>query len=145
MANIKQITVVLVTADLPGAGAAGIVYLGIAGREFALATAQDDYEPGSQTYVLGEGGNVENAARNDPRNPQLDTDDLDRYPVYIRAATQTEGTSTADWCLQQVHVTVNSGAPAAQEFTNPRLNSASGIWLSEESGQQLHLKRHDRA
>ncbi|WP_018386776.1 hypothetical protein [Wenjunlia vitaminophila] len=48
------------------------------------------------------------AERNDPRFPQLDTDDLDRYPVYLRYE-QPDNKRDEIWCLERVTATVNPG------------------------------------
>jgi hypothetical protein len=98
LADITKIVAHVRTADLPRAGNYGWVYLGIAGREFLLnAAGPAGTERGdSWTFVLGEDSNVENASHNDPRKPQLDTDDLDRYPTYIHF--EPAGHHPA-WCL----------------------------------------------
>ncbi|WP_031073119.1 hypothetical protein [Streptomyces sp. NRRL S-118] len=144
MADITKISAYLYTADVPAADTDGIVYLGIAGREFNLDSDSDDFERGAQfTYVLGEGSNVKNSEYNDPRKPQLDTDDLDRYPAYIRfvSAGQYPG-----WCLERVTVTVNPDSTTPHRFDNPRLiglGENHRIWLYNEGGNQLYLKRYD--
>ncbi|MEU4032437.1 hypothetical protein [Streptomyces anulatus] len=89
------------------------------------------------------GANVSNAQYVDPRFPQLDTDDLDRYPAYIRL--QPEGTEPA-WCLERVQVTVNPESQFKHRFENPRLideGEGKRIWLDASYGTTLHLKRFD--
>ncbi|MBX9399367.1 hypothetical protein K4749_38915 [Streptomyces sp. TRM72054] len=142
MSAITKITAEVTTADVAHAGTDGWVYLGIAGREFVLTIASiNNFEQGrSDTYVFGLDANVQNADYNDPRTPQLDTDDLDRYPVYLRF--EPEGTNPA-WCLERVTVTVNPGSETSHRFDNPRLVGAPRIWLDQAYGKQVGLKRYD--
>jgi hypothetical protein len=97
MSDIIRIRAKIETAHVDGAGTDAWVYLGIAGREFCLCPVDGgDYEQGSKTcFVLGvENTNsdpdssftdvrVKDDEWNDPRKPQLITEDLD-YPAYIR-------------------------------------------------------------
>ncbi|MFH8793567.1 hypothetical protein [Streptomyces sp. NPDC017941] len=142
MTDIHQITIALVTADVAGAATQGRIYLGIAGREFLLANSDRIARNGDNQFVLGEGGNVVNAYYNDPRRPQLDTEDLDLYPVYIRL--RAEGNDPA-WCLEQVCVAVDPRGPVRHQFSNPRLGGMhtdeARIWLGDDYGTRLHLRR----
>ncbi|MFD7992623.1 hypothetical protein [Streptomyces mexicanus] len=144
MAAINKIEAYLYTANVESAGTDGWVYLGIAGREFSLDSSNNDFEQGQTfTYVLGEGANVLEPDYNDPRKPQLDTDDLDRYPAYIRF--EPEGKYPA-WCLERVIVTVNPGSRTPHRFDNPRLVGSADnqrIWLDQKYGKVLYLKRYD--
>ncbi|MBT2445003.1 hypothetical protein J7E93_33910 [Streptomyces sp. ISL-36] len=144
MADITKISAYIYTADVANADTDATVYLCIGGREFNLDTDSDDFEVGAQyTYVLGEGANVKNAAYNDPRKPQLDTDDLDRYPVYIRFVSA--GTDPA-WYLERAIVTVNPDSATPHRFDNPRMVGTGEnhrIWLWKEGGEKLYLKRYD--
>ena len=84
MANLMRIDVTIQTGDRAGAGTDGSVYLGIAGREFHCDSTANDFERGSsRTYTFGDGANVRNGNRNDPRTPQLTREAVDRFPVYI--------------------------------------------------------------
>lgn len=143
MADITKIEAYVYTADVTAAGTDGWVYLGIAGREFLLDSSGNDFEQGSTfTYVLGEGANVLNGEYNDPRKPQLDTDDLDRYPAYIRF--EPAGSNPA-WCLERATVTVNGGSDVPHRFDNPRLVGTAEnqrIWLDQSYGKSVYLKRH---
>ncbi|QKW09257.1 hypothetical protein HUT18_25615 [Streptomyces sp. NA04227] len=144
MAAITKIDAYVYTADVANAGTNGWVYLGIAGREFHLDSTEDDFEQGKVfTYTLGDGANVKDPAYNDPRSPQLDTDDLDRYPAYLRF--EPAGSDPA-WCLERVIVTVNPGSQTPHRFDNPRLVGSSDnqrIWLDQQYGKQVGLKRFD--
>ncbi|MFC8006852.1 hypothetical protein ACFUCH_12060 [Streptomyces olivaceus] len=147
MPDITKIQVYLATADVAYASAEGRVYLGIAGREFALRKQGSDtkHQQGEQhTYTLGKDADVAQAQYNDPAQPTLDTDDLDRYPVYIRFVPSGEQPA---WCLEWVDVTVNPQAKIKHYFANPRLDGTDDkhrIWLDTEYGTVVHLKRNDQ-
>jgi hypothetical protein len=141
MADITKLSVQLSTATDAGAGTNGFVYVGIAGREFHVDSPRNDFEAGDNyTYVFGEGANVLDAGRNDPRQPRLDTDDLDRHPVYVRFG----GTNNDDdWCLDRVIVTV-SGGTNTSTYDTPRLVGTGNdgkIWLGKRFGETLYLRR----
>jgi hypothetical protein len=106
--RITKIEVSIRTVEGTDTGTDGAVYLGMGGREFLLDTAYDDYEPPTGThvsdeFVLGESGNVLNAAGNDPRSPQLHVADLDRFPSYIRFKPVS---GSDDWHVESVGVLV---------------------------------------
>ncbi|CAL9467432.1 hypothetical protein [Streptomyces sp. enrichment culture] len=146
MARITRIEAHVRTADVPHGGTQGWVYLGIAGREFVLnasGTADGTRTGNNWTFVLGEDANVENSAYNDPRRPQLNTDNLDRYPTYVRF--EPVGPDPA-WCLERVVVSVNSDTDHSHTFDNPDLadfGEDRRLWLGQEYGKQLYLKRYD--
>ncbi|MGW8989810.1 hypothetical protein ACWGRF_07765 [Streptomyces zhihengii] len=89
MAPITQIRAHVETADVGGAGSDSWIYLGVGGREFLLDLQgrSDTGRAADDTYYFGEGTNADNAEYNDPRKPQLDTDDLAHFPVYLRMET----------------------------------------------------------
>ncbi|GAA4888609.1 hypothetical protein ACFPM3_18620 [Streptomyces coeruleoprunus] len=146
MAKINRIEAHIRTADVSHAGTQGWVYLGIAGREFVLdaaGTSSGTRTGDNWTFVLGEDANVENAAYNDPRRPQLYTDNLDRYPVYLRF--EPIGPDPA-WCLERVVVDVNPDTDHPQTFDNPDLadfGEDRRLWLGQEYGKCLFLKRYN--
>ena len=91
MPAIEIIDIKIVTGNVSGAGTDGEVYLGICGREFRLDTSGDDFKRGANDiFRLGSNANIKNKERNDPRNPQHRTDDLDKFPVYIRLEPRHE-------------------------------------------------------
>ncbi|MEU2675244.1 hypothetical protein ABZ622_42025 [Streptomyces sp. NPDC007164] len=142
MTDITQVSVQLWTATEAGAGTNGFVYIGVAGREFHVDSSRDDFESGDNyTYVFGIGANVLDSARNDPRLPRLDTDDADRYPVYLRF----EGVDNDDaWCLEGVTVVVNPSGTGTRTYDNPRLAGTGAdqkIWLGKRFGQTVYLRR----
>jgi hypothetical protein len=134
MANITRIDVRLATSNRSGAGTDGDVYIGVAGREFNLDTAADDFEGGSdRTYILGEGANVRNASRNDPRSPQLDTANVDRFPVYLRFEPRGEG---PNWNLERLDITVN---PGPNQIQRRALVGSPHLWLGQDYGKFIYL------
>jgi hypothetical protein len=125
---------VVVSSNLSPPGTDGDVYLGIGGREFHLDTMADDFEASSdRTYILGPDANVNNPLINDPRSPQLDTDSLDRTPVYIRFAPEDRNDH---WDLERVRVTVNPGPQEVVFEANP-----GNLWLGMRSGTYCYLSR----
>ncbi|MGW7095514.1 PLAT/LH2 domain-containing protein [Streptomyces sp. NPDC054874] len=144
MASINKITVLLTTANETGAGTDGWVYLGIAGREFVVARDDvNDTEQGSEhTYVFGVDANVQEAEYNDPRKPQLKTENLSVYPTYIRF--EPEG-SAAPWYLERVTVKVNPDGSDSSTFDNMDLLGAAKLWLGQEYGKMLYLQRQTGA
>ena len=112
MAKITRIDVRVKTGSQSEAGTDGDVYIGIGGREFGLDSAADDFERGSdRTYILGEGSNV--TAGGSPSFPyQLLTENLDRFPVYMRFSPKDRNDF---WNLESVTATVNPG-PAQVQF-----------------------------
>ena len=138
MANIRRIDLRLYTSNKSGAGTDGDVFLGIAGREFSIDSRSNDFERGAdRTYTLGVGPNILNAPRNNPRSPQLKTEDLEEYPVYIRFEPKGSG---PDWSLEWVSVTVNPG-PNQIRYQNPPLRGSPDIWLGQNYGKMIYLKR----
>jgi hypothetical protein len=108
MAAITQIKAVIYTADSSSANTDGGVFLGICGREFRLGKAGvDDFDRAShREYLLGAGSNIERATDNDPRSPQLDTIETDRFPAYIRFEPDV---ATGDWDFDGAEVTISPG------------------------------------
>jgi hypothetical protein len=135
MSAITRIDVRLVTGNRSGAGTDGEVYVGICGREFYLDSAVDDFEQGSdRTYTLGVGANINYAGYNDPRSPQLDTVDLDKFPKYIRL--EPTG-SNSEWNLEEVTVTVN---PGTGQVVYRALAGGLNLWLGQKYGKFCYLK-----
>jgi hypothetical protein len=106
MASITRITAVIRTGS-NGTQNGCRVYLGICGREFRLdRTPPDGIElPATidRTYIFSSGTNVVNARLNNPTSPQLNSKDLDRFPVYIRCVPVSLGDH---WILKGANVTV---------------------------------------
>ena len=132
MASINQISARIKTGNRgETAGTNGRIYLGIGGREFNLnLLGGSDFEAGmDQTFVLGEGANSGPApADNDPRSPhQLVTENLDKYPIYVRFEPRTEDDR---WDLDEISVTVN---PGSAQIGFSALGSGSHIWFGNKS------------
>ncbi|MCF2125979.1 hypothetical protein L1I79_05940 [Strepomyces sp. STD 3.1] len=154
MSDITQIRVWVETADIQGAGTDSWIYLSIAGREFCLdpGSGNDYFTQGAKTcFVLGEQGGsddgepgftnvpVSDAEYNDPRKPQLDTEDLDLAPAYIRFA---KAGSNPPWCVERVKVGVRSATGEEFRFDNLRLRHAQEnrrLWLHDLYGERLFL------
>ncbi|WP_328492638.1 hypothetical protein OHS59_07715 [Streptomyces sp. NBC_00414] len=84
---------------------------------------------------------VEEPELNDPRKPQLDTEDLDLYPVYLRVV---DAGSVSPWCLERARVTVQAANGNTYHFDNPRLEKKkenARIWLGGAYGQRVFLRR----
>ncbi|MGW0189353.1 hypothetical protein ACWDV7_26815 [Streptomyces sp. NPDC003362] len=78
---------------------------------------------------------------NVPRKPQLDTEDLDVYPVHLRVV---DAGTAPNWCLKRARVTVVASDGSRHRFDNLRLDKVADnrrIWLGEEYGQHLYLRR----
>ena len=132
MTSISKITVKIVTSNMDGAGTDGNVYLGLCGREFFLDSSGDDFEKNSNfTYVRGDGSTILNKDGNDPRKPQLNAEDLDKFPAYIRF--EPLGGSNSGWNLKSVNVEVAG--------TGYGINYPAGIWLGEKAGKFCYLKK----
>ncbi|CAL9676918.1 hypothetical protein [Streptomyces sp. enrichment culture] len=145
MSEITQIKAHVMTADVEHAATGAWIYLGVGGREFVLDLAgKSDFAQGADdTYVFGDGANVENAQYNDPRTPPLDTDDLQYFPVYLRFESSQSG---AAWCLEWVLVTVNEGQRGERSYEHPSLrtvNERHRIWLDNSYGKAVYLRPRD--
>ncbi|MET0753358.1 MAG: PLAT/LH2 domain-containing protein [Pyrinomonadaceae bacterium] len=132
MADILKFTVQVKTTDVANAGTNSDVYLGICGREFFLDSPGNDFVRGTTTtYILGEGAfNILDKPLNDPRHPQLRTEDLDRFPVYIRMEPSGD---SPDWNLSTVTVEIGG--------TGYFVNHTKGIWLGRRAGKVCFLKK----
>ena len=132
MPKINSIGLHLDTGDLSGSGTDGDVYLGLCGREFSIDTNRDDFERGSgRTYILGENADIRNADVNDPRKHELFTENMARFPLYIRFQPQTRGDN---WLLQRADVRFNDSLHIDWD-TSPFIPLGSeGNWLGVRSG-----------
>ncbi|CAL9328772.1 hypothetical protein SUDANB108_00027 [Streptomyces sp. enrichment culture] len=140
MADITRIFVKVWTADdMDAAANDGTAYLGVAGREFVLDNPGGNFQRGQhQVFVFGEDATVNLPEFNDPRKPQLTTDDIDRYPVYIRY------TGDDGWGLSDAFFRVDSGESQLYTFFTKTLStdrSKGPIWLRSDAGQVLYLRR----
>ncbi|MFH8498881.1 hypothetical protein [Streptomyces coeruleorubidus] len=80
------------------------------------------------------------AEYNDPRKPQLDTEDLGLHQAYLRV--EDSGTTPA-LCLERVRVTVHAADGSIHKFDNLRLDTVADnrrIWLHQKYGKQLNLR-----
>jgi len=137
MAAITRIDVRLKTGFADGASTDGDVYLSIGGREFSLDSADNDFQAKSdRTYTLGTGANVQNASDNNPSKPfQLRTENLDRFPVYLRFAPQNRDDK---WNVGFVSAVVN---PGPQQVQFQALGGNDNLWLGTHAGLTCHLAK----
>lgn len=142
---ISKIELKLWTALEDGSGTDGRVYLGIAGREYAVKSQGNyrDFQPhaDADTYIFGDGTNVNRPQDNDPRNPfPTDANDLPRCPMYIRFAPLG---NDDNWQLQRADITVWFKGTASnsieQEIQFSRLSGGPHLWLGEQRGQSLYF------
>jgi hypothetical protein len=137
MANINQIDLRIRTGDRPGAGSDARFYFGIGGREFRLnIPGTDDFKADSdQTFILGTSSNIENPTRNNPSTPfQLVTENLDRYPKYIRFEPENDND---EWNLESITVTVNPGTGEVV-FSGLR-GPGANLWLGARSTKVFYF------
>jgi len=137
MSAITQIKAVIHTGDRNSAGTDGSVYLGICGREFKLTRADvDDFERSShREYFLGNVSNVEQPKFNDPRSPQLDTTDTDRYPVYIRFEPKGD---SPDWDFDGAVITITPGGTKLGRMGD---GGGAHLWLGQNMGKFCYLTK----
>jgi hypothetical protein len=123
------------TGNRSGAGTDAWIYLGIGGREFSVDSAADDFQMGTnRDYIFGDNSNVNCAQYNDPREPELDTADIDRFPVYVRL--EPHGNSPA-WNVEDLQVTVSPGSATYRALWGAEKN----LWLGQSYGKCVYLKK----
>jgi hypothetical protein len=138
MANLNRFQVNIKTSNINNAETDGSVYIGICGREFHCNTTADNFKRDSlNTFNFGVGANVVNAANNDPRNPVLLTEDVDRFPVYIRFEQDPKDLDGGEWNLEGVDVRLNGTI-----FVQYKSRITKGLWLGKTSGAIHHLRKH---
>jgi hypothetical protein len=126
-------------------GTNGLVYLGIAGREFRLNNSGNDFVPNSETiFTLGENNSVKNRELNDPQLPRLRVDDLATFPVYLRFASRVDADH---WGLDETTVTVNPGSgqivfnATMLEAIRDGIRRDFSLTLSQSEGKACFLRR----
>lgn len=141
MPELHKITLNLQTGDLEDAGTDGDVYLGVCGREFYVDSEdpdEDDFERNStHEYVFGVDASNINPPANDPRNPQLFTENVERFPMYIRFQPRSR---TDHWFLHRAEVSFNDSF--FPRWDTLELIGRAGIWLGTRSGMYVHLPMH---
>ena len=135
MTAITRIELSIQTGGADGAGMQnGEVYLGLAGREFHVDSAHNDFEPDSDfTYIFSHhGANVTDQEDNDPTDPwQLDSDDIKRCPRYIRFEPRRVAGRVEEWNVASVQLVVKSGNSVI--FTEKRLGEDdANLWMGGE-------------
>lgn len=133
MATVDRLEVRVVTGNQ---GTNQPAYVSFGGREFLLDTAGNNFTPGKdETFIFGQGGNVLNTERNDPRGRlPLDLDQADAFPVYLRLGGGN------NWAVKRVELTAQAGA---RFVAFQRVCGGQGLVLSAAAGQRLFLKKDD--
>lgn len=137
MSAITQIKVTVHTGDVDNAGTDGYVYIGICGREFKLSRSDvNDFERAShRDYILGSGANIVDKSYNDPRTPQLDTTDADRFPAYIRFEPSGAG---PDWNFDGATAVITPGGARYQRLGD---GGGANMWLGQNMGKTCNLQK----
>jgi hypothetical protein len=142
MEKIKLINVILKTANIKDAGTDGDVFLGIGGREFNLDNSYDDRKKGAKDdYQIGPLGQskVNNPENNNTTSPQIQTEDIDKFPVYIRFEPHGSG---PDWCLEYAKMWTVSVSPDQTEKEGRVYESKpTKLWLGTKHGKFVFLKK----
>jgi hypothetical protein len=142
---ISKIELNLWTSTRAGSSTDGRVYLGIAGREYAVNRQGNfnDFQgsPNPVTYIFGEGSNVDRPQDNDPRSPwQTDAFDITRCPLYMRFAPTGDDDN---WDIERADLTVTFQGTTAgsteQQVQFSRLGSGPHLWLGVQRGQFLYF------
>ncbi|RJL22999.1 hypothetical protein [Bailinhaonella thermotolerans] len=121
-------------------GTDGWVYLALAGREFDLDTSANNFEAGAtDRFILGDGANVNNPSRNDPRNPALDFADLDRFPAYLRFEPP-DNERDDHWLLERADITVTGSSGSKAQYTILPGDNLK-LWLARDCGLKVYLKK----
>ncbi len=137
---VRKITVNITTSLSKGAGANGMAFLGLGGREFRLDIDHHaDFGAGDETtYEFGEDSNVMHPDRNDPRSGYpITVEDITSRPVFLRYVPHGKAD---DWNLAYVEVRINTMDDRLVRYSaleGPQDN----IWLGPQSGQIMHLTR----
>ncbi|SEF66905.1 hypothetical protein SAMN04489712_101765 [Thermomonospora echinospora] len=138
---IQQVRATIWTADADYADTRSRLYLGLAGREFALSIDENDLARAARTtFVLGEEANIDNAAGNDPRTPPFPWRDGE-HPVYLRL--ETDGDEPA-WLLEWARIDINPDTDQAIAYEQPALpgpRPGHRLWLSDTTGKIVYLTR----
>jgi hypothetical protein len=138
--QINQIEVVLRTGDRPDAGSSGDVFLQLGAREFNLRldppNPQERQKAAKNEYTLGQGANIANKDRNDPRKDlPLKTYDLESW---IPAALRFKGQTNDDtWNLEEVVVRAQS--QEGEQVWTRMAGNANNLWLGNKFGNVCYL------
>jgi hypothetical protein len=135
MARITRIDITTSTGD---EGTNGRVFLGLGGREFLLdRPGRNDFGRNTnEHFVLGAANNVDTVKNSDQNDPgkllPLDTDDLSRFPIYLRLE------AVNGWHLTGATLQISSSAGVE---TLTALPGNQSLVLGPETGTVLFIKR----
>lgn len=140
---ISRIELKLRTTHLAGSTTNGHVYLGIAGREYAVRLRKGhDFQPSAAavSYIFGEDANVMREEDNDPRTPwQTDANNISWCPLYLRFTPQGDDDN---WNIDLAELIVRfRGATPGSivQEARYRLLAGSKLWLGAQRGQFLYF------
>lgn len=144
MPKVTRIELHLQTGGQRNAGTDGDIYLGICGREFYIDSPEDDFETGAtRTYVFAGAGsdrNVLHPELNDPTTHNLTTENIEKFPVYIRFQPHASAPRSDRWQLQRADVYLNG--LDLYEWSTASIIKGPGIWLGVHAGLVMHLAKH---
>lgn len=131
MVDLDYIQATFVTGSDEAAGTDGAIYLGICGREFCCDRKGGDFEPGQKsTYRFGSSANVIEPIMNDPREPKLQVEDADLFPVYVRF---DQGTAS-HWQMRSVEVALNGKLSFSSKMPD--------LWMGHQAGAFCYLRKN---
>jgi hypothetical protein len=138
---INQIEVTLVTGNRVAAGSNGDVFLQLGPREFNLRlppnpTGPTERDKGVRNeYTLGQGANIVNKERNDPRKDlPLKTYDLEAVPAALRFKGQSDDDA---WNLEEAVVRAQS--QDGEQVWTRMAGNANNLWLGNKFGNVCYL------
>lgn len=144
MPRITSIELFLETGEESNAETDGDVYLGIGGREFYVDSSADDFKTGrSKTYIFGDANsdrNVLHPELNDPGTHYLTTENIEKFPVYIRFQPHEDDVRSDRWQLERADVYLNGSDE--YDWSTFGLLQRPGIWLGVHAGLVVHLAKH---
>lgn len=158
--NIKQIQLRLWTSNLEGSSTSGRVYLGIAGREFAVKSANNSgqdfvFHPDGKEFVFGDDADnkdhnhpkstVARPEDNDPSRPMpCQVAEIPHLPLYLRLVPSG---SDDNWHLHRADVNVRyqpDHSDGRKGIGFGRLadqggNHGGSLWLGTQRGLYLYF------
>jgi hypothetical protein len=169
MPDLKGVKVILTTSavkDPPDPGSDDNLYIGVVGtgggREFPLASTEDDFEPGTQTFILGQVWEgylppvsvpfgSKPGENNDPALVPLDVDRVNF--VYLRKTGTLRGGDTYEsgdkgddaYRLQEASVALYGLSPPSKRLftfsiTAPPPGTDPSVWIGSEFGLVIYLQ-----
>jgi hypothetical protein len=162
MPIVAGIAVELTTSNISGSGTDDHLYVGIVGkgggREFALHTPSEDFESGTELFLLGaiwdstvtsiptakKPFDSEPGGENDPARALIDVDLVDY--VYLRKHGDNTTDGDEAYALRRVGVLLYfsediSGTGRSVDYEFKALDPKPWLWLANENGHTVYLRR----